>query len=332
MAEDHAVARGECDQAVTARGHHINVYEPAYSGALSFMRRRYSKDYREASVDVVVSGIPFDLGTSNRPGTRFGPRGIREASAQLAFGDPHWPWRLDTFALLNVIDWGDVSFEYGNPQEMLDRVEAHAGEVLGAGKSLLSLGGDHFVTLPLLRAHARQLGELALIHFDAHTDTYEDTGRFDHGNMFRHAVREGLIDPDHSVQIGIRTNYTREGHRFTVLDGDWVQNHPLQDAVARIRETVGDRRAYLTFDIDCLDPCYAPGTGTPVCGGLTSNQALQILRGLVDVDLVGMDLVEVAPVYDVGQITALAGAHIAMEYLSVRAARKQKSQGGAEST
>ena len=112
------------------------------------------------------------------------PRGLREASAQLAWGGPHWPWRFDVFALLNVIDWGDVSFEYGNPQEMLDAVEAHAGEILGAGKSLLSLGGDHLVTLPLLRAHARHRGKLALIHFDAHTDTYDETGRFDHGSMF----------------------------------------------------------------------------------------------------------------------------------------------------
>ena len=330
MSEDHAAVGGECDQAVTATGHHVNVYEPVYSGALSFMRRRYSKDYRDASVDVVVSGIPFDLGTSNRPGTRFGPRGIREASAQLAWGGPHWPWQFDTFALLNVIDWGDVSFEYGNPQEMLDKVEAHAGDILGAGKSLLSLGGDHLVTLPLLRAHARHRGELALIHFDAHTDTYQDTGRFDHGSMFRHAVQEGLIDPDRSVQIGIRTDYTRKDHPFKVLDGDWVQNHPPQAAVDEIRETVGDRRAYLSFDIDCLDPSCAPGTGTPVCGGLTTNQALQILRGLIDVDLVGMDLVEVAPIYDVGQITSLAGAHVAMEYLCVRAAQRQRSQGGAD--
>jgi agmatinase len=212
---------------------------------------------------------------------------------------------------------------------MLDKVEAHADEILRAGKSLLSLGGDHLVALPLLRAHARRLGELALIHFDAHADTEEETGSFDHGSMFKHAAREGLIDPDRSVQIGIRTDYTREGHRFTVLDGDWVQNNPLHATLDAIRETVGDRRAYVSFDIDCLDPCYAPGTGTPVCGGLTTNQALQILRGLIDVDLIGMDLVEVAPIYDVGQITSLAGAHVAMEYLCVRAAQKQKSQGSA---
>lgn len=327
MPEERKANHGQCDQAITAKGHHPNLYEPVYSGALSFMRRRYSKDYREESVDIVVSGIPFDLATSNRPGARFGPRGIREASTQLAWGGPHWPWQFDTFELLNVIDWGDVSFEYGNSQEMLEKVEAHAEEILRAGKSMLSLGGDHLIALPLLRAHARHLGELALIHFDAHTDTYEETGAYDHGSMFKHAVREGLIDPDHSVQIGIRTDYTRQGHRFTVLDGDLVQNQSLHATVDAIRETVGDRRAYVSFDIDCLDPCYAPGTGTPVCGGLTTNQALQILRNLVEVDLVGMDLVEVAPIYDIGQVTSLAGAHLAMEYLCVRAEQKRKSQG-----
>jgi agmatinase len=142
--------------------------------------------------------------------------------------------------------------------------------------------------------------------------------------MFRYAVEERLIDPDRSVQVGIRTYYDRSGHRFRVLDGDWIQNHSLPAAIDAISQTVGDHRAYLTFDIDCLDPSCAPGTGTPVCGGLTTNQALQILRGLVDVDLIGMDLVEVAPHYDVAEITSLAAAHIAVEYLCVRAARKRR--------
>jgi agmatinase len=310
------------DQAFTAPDLHSASAEPAYAGALSFMRRRYTKDYRDASVDVVVSGGPFDLATSNRPGARFGPRGIRAASAQIYWGAPHWPWPFDPFEKLGVIDWGDVAFEYGNPQDLSEKLMSHAADVLRAGKSLLCLGGDHMIALPLLRAHSEHLGQLSLIHFDAHTDTYEGGGSHDHGTMFRLAVEEGWIDPDRSVQIGIRTDYTRKGHRFRVLDGDWVQNHPLQASIDAIRDTVGDSPAYLTFDIDCLDPCYAPGTGTPVCGGLTTGQALQILRGLVDVNLVGMDLVEVAPPYDVGEITSLAGAHIAMEYLCVRAAQK----------
>ncbi|MDH3521497.1 MAG: agmatinase [Myxococcales bacterium] len=326
MAGDRESVEEQCDRAFSHADNRAVGMEPTYSGALSFMRRRYSKDFRAADVDVVVSGVPFDLGTTNRPGARFGPRGVREASAQLAWGR-HWPWPFDAFEHVGVIDWGDVFFESGNPQEMLGKVEAHAEAILAAGKSLLTLGGDHFVTLPLLRAHARHHGRLSLIHFDAHTDTYEESGRYDHGNMFRHAASEGLIDPERSVQIGIRTDYARENHGFTVLDADWVQNHPLQASIDTIHEKVGDNRAYLSFDIDCLDPSCAPGTGTPVVGGLTTNQALQILRSFVDVRLVGMDLVEVAPVYDVGAITALAGAHLAMDYLCVRAAQKLAGSG-----
>ncbi len=313
------------DQALAATAGKTDVWEPAYSGALSFMRRRYTKDFRSDAVDVVVSGVPFDLGTTNRPGSRFGPRGIRQASAQLAWGAPHWPWDFDPFAILGVIDWGDVPCLPSKPAEMVAAVETHAAAVLEAGKSLLTFGGDHLIALPMLRAHAKHFGPISLIHFDAHTDTEDDPDMFDHGGMFHDAVEEGLIDPNRSVQVGIRTYYDPEGHRFRVLDGDWVQNHSLRAAIDAISETVGDHRAYLSFDIDCLDPSCAPGTGTPVCGGLTTNQALQILRGLVDVDLVGMDLVEVAPHYDVAEITSLAAAHIAMEYLCVRAARKRRA-------
>jgi len=322
MGRDSEPQAPESDRAIAGADNRTVGAEPSYAGVLSFMRRRYSKDFRAADVDVVVSGVPFDLATTNRPGARFGPRSVREASAQLAWGR-QYPWEFDAFEALGVIDWGDVYFEAGDPRSMLDAVEAHASAILEAGKSLITFGGDHFIALPLLRAHARHFGALSLIHFDAHTDTYEESGTYDHGNMFRHAVLEGLIDPDRSVQIGIRTDYPREGHRFRVLDADWVHARPPAETATAIRETVADHRAYITFDIDCLDPAVAPGTGTPVCGGLTTNQALQILRGLVAVPLVGMDLVEVAPGYDVGQITSLAGAHLAMEYLCVRSAQKR---------
>jgi agmatinase len=314
----------EIDQAFATTDGNAHVWEPGYSGALSFMRRRYTKDLLDDAVDVVVSGVPFDLGTTNRPGSRFGPRGIREASTQLIWGGPHWPWDFDAFSILNVIDWGDVLCLPGELEATVDAIEAHAAAVLQAGKSLLTFGGDHLIALPMLRAHAKHFGPLRLIHFDAHTDTESDTGMYDHGGMFHLAVEEGVIDPDRSIQVGIRTHYDRKSHRFRVLDGDWIQNHSLQATIDAISETVGDDQAYLTFDIDCLDPSCAPGTGTPVCGGLTTNQALQILRGLVSVDLVGMDLVEVAPHYDVAEITSLAAAHIAMDYLCVRAARKTR--------
>lgn len=312
------------DSAFTRESLYGTVSEATYAGALSFMRRRYARDL--AGVDVAVSGVPFDLATTNRPGARFGPAAIRRASAQLAWGLPY-PWSFDPFDRLAVIDWGDCVFDFGRPERVPDQIEAHAAAILEAGASMLTLGGDHFITYPLLKAHARVHGPLALVHFDAHSDTWREDGeRIDHGTMFFHAARLGLVDPARSVQVGIRT-HNDETHGFTILDAPWVHANGAEAAAAEIKRVVGERKAYLTFDIDCLDPAFAPGTGTPVVGGLSTHQARAILRGLVDVDFVGMDLVEVAPMYDVGDITALAGATLALDYLCLRAAKRADRAG-----
>jgi len=188
---------------------------------------------------------------------------------------------------------------------------------------MLTLGGDHFISYPLLKAHVRKYGPLSLIHFDAHSDTWNDaegTGRVDHGTMFFHAAREGLVDPKASVQIGLRT-HNDDLMGFNVLDAAWVHEHGAQAVAAEVRRIVGGKKAYLTFDIDCLDPAFAPGTGTPVAGGLSSAQAIAIVKGLAGIDFVGMDVVEVAPAYDVGEITALAAAHLAHEWLALYAVK-----------
>ena len=312
------------DRAFTGEGLHGMGNEAAYAGALSFMRRKYTRDL--TGVDVAVLGVPLDTATSNRPGARFGPAAVRAASAQMAWGKP-WPWGFDPFESLAVIDHGDCTFDYGRPEKSPASITAQARAIIDRGVSLLSLGGDHYVTFPLLRAHHAAHGPLALVHFDAHSDTWRDDPvpgeppRIDHGTMFFHAAREGLVDPSHSVQIGIRT-HNDETHGFTVRDAEWVHGNGVAAVIAEIMRVVGNRPAYLTFDIDCLDPAFAPGTGTPVCGGLSTAQAQAILRGLSDVNFVGMDVVEVAPAYDVGHITALAAAHLALDYLCLRAARK----------
>jgi agmatinase len=222
-----------------------------------------------------------------------------------------------------VIDWGDVLFDEGYPERMLAAVERHASELLEHGVSMLTLGGDHLISLPLLRAHAERFGPLALVHFDAHSDTWRDE-TLNHGSMFFYALREGLLDPEHSVQIGIRT-HNDESHGFQILDAAWVHRHGPVATAERAREIVGGRRAYLSFDIDCLDPGVAPGTGTPVVGGLGTHQAREILFGLEDIDVVGMDLVEVAPPYDVSEMTALAAATLALDYLALRSSRPKSS-------
>ena len=313
---DHAF---DNDQAITRDSLYGTCAEPTYAGITSFMRRRYSRDLR--GVDLVVSGVPFDTATSNRPGSRFGPRAIRAASVQSAWAR-HFPWEFDPFDLLACIDYGDCYFDHGTPQDTPALIEAHADRILDAGCAMLTLGGDHFISYPLLKAHARKHGALSLIHFDAHSDTWpdEEGTRIDHGTMFYHAAREGLVDPARSVQVGLRTS-NDDVMGFQVLDAREVHRSSLERIAAQIRARVGEHPVYLTFDIDCLDPAFAPGTGTPVCGGLSTYQALEILRSLRGINLVGMDVVEASPPYDNAEVTALAGATLAMEMVCLYAAR-----------
>ena len=304
------------DRAFSAESLYGTAKEPVYSGALSFMRRKYTKDL--TGVDIAVTGVPLDTATTNRPGARFGPAGVRAASVHLSWGPPA-PWGFDPFDRLAFIDYGDCAWDHGRPETIPQAIETHAETIINNDVSMITLGGDHFITLPLIRAHAKKHGLLSLIHFDAHSDTWEcDDGRVDHGTMFWHAAKEGLVDPARSVQIGIRThNSDRMG--FTWLDAPWVHENGVVRTVEEIKRLVGTNKAYLTFDIDCLDPSFAPGTGTPVCGGLTTHQAQSIIRGLDGIDLVGMDIMEVAPAYDHAEITSLAAASIVLDYLCLTA-------------
>jgi agmatinase len=306
------------DQAFTRISPYGTHAEPTYSGALSFLRRKYTKEL--SHVDVAVIGVPFDLATTNRPGTRLGPRAIRAASVSLAWCAPY-AWDFDPCERLNVIDWGDVYFDPGRPHEAPASIrEAYRG-IVAAGVAPLSLGGDHFVSYPILQALHEVHGPLALIHFDAHSDTWADSdGRIDHGTMFYHAAKTGIVDVAHSIQIGMRTLNT-ETHGYRVLDARWLHQHGVQACIAEIRERVGDRKCYVSFDIDFLDPVFAPGTGTPVVGGFTTHDALSLVRGLAGLNMVGMDVVEVSPPYDHAEVTALAGASIAQELLAAYASR-----------
>lgn len=292
------------------------------SNAFGFLRFPLNFQPYSSDAEWVITGVPFDMATSGRAGSRHGPAAIRQVSTNLAWESRRWPWDFKLRNCLNVVDCGDLVFNFGDAQDMSDKLQAHAEKVLASGKRMLSFGGDHFITLPLLRAHAKHFGKMALVHFDAHADTYPNGSQFDHGTMFYHAPNEGLIDPHHSVQIGIRTEHGRD-NGFTVLDADQVNDRSVDDLLAQIKETVGDMPVYLTFDIDCLDPAFAPGTGTPVIGGLTTDRALKLLRGLQPLNIVGMDVVEVAPAYDQSEITALAGATIALEMLYLQASKKR---------
>lgn len=292
------------------------------SNAFGFLRLPLNFQPYDSDAEWVITGVPFDMATSGRSGSRQGPGAIRQVSTNLAWEHCRFPWNFDMRERLNVVDCGDLVYAFGDAREMSEKLQAHAERLLAAGKRMLSFGGDHFVTLPLLRAHAKHFGKMALVHFDAHTDTYSNGCEFDHGTMFYTAPKEGLIDPNRSVQIGIRTEFDKD-NGFTVLDACQVNDRSVDDVIAQVKQIVGDMPVYLTFDIDCLDPAFAPGTGTPVIGGLTSDRAIKLLRGLQDLDIVGMDLVEVAPAYDQSEITALAAATLALEMLYIQAAKKK---------
>lgn len=314
-----SVTADRTDQAFTRISPYGTHTEPTYSGALSFLRRKYTKDL--TGVDVAVVGVPFDLATTNRPGTRLGPRAIRAASASLAWCAPY-AWDFDPCERLNVIDWGDAHFDHGRPERVPDTLRETFRAFASAGVATLALGGDHFISYPILQALHEAHGPLALIHFDAHSDTWEDhdDSRIDHGTMFWHAARTGIVDVAHSIQIGMRT-LNPEDHGFRVLDARWLHAHGADACIAAIHERVGDRKCYVSFDIDFLDPAFAPGTGTPVVGGFTTHDALRLIRGLAGLNIVGMDVVEVSPPYDHSELTALAGASIAQELLAAYASR-----------
>jgi agmatinase len=298
-------------------------FEMTYAGALSFMRRNYTKNL--TGVEVAISGIPFDLAVTYRSGARLGPRAIRAASVQLAELLPY-PWGFDPFAILAVVDYGDCYLDLHNPMSIKDAIIEHTRTIVANNVFPLTLGGDHYITYPILCSMAEKHGKgLSVIHFDAHCDTWADDHEdsLNHGTMFYKAIKNGIIDPHKSVQIGIRT-WNDDFMGMNILDAQWVHDNGWQKTVAAIEQVVGSNPTYLTFDIDCLDPAFAPGTGTPVPGGLTSPQALAIMRNLHTINLIGADVVEVAPSYDHAEITALAAAHIACDVIALLADKKRK--------
>ena len=303
------------DSAITRKNLKGYERENTYAGVLSFMRRQYTKNLE--GVDVVVSGIPLDIATTFRSGARMGPAAVRAASVQM--NELIHPWGFGPCDRLSVIDYGDCWLDSHNPHTIFSSIYEHAKTILASNAKMLTLGGDHYITYPLLKAHAEKYGApLSIIHFDAHCDTWADDEpiSLNHGSMFYKAIKDGLIDPSTSVQIGIRT-WNEDFMGVNVLGADWVHEHGVAAVAKKVHEIVGKHNVYLTFDIDCLDPAFAPGTGTPVAGGLSSAQALAILRKFVGLNIIGMDVVEVAPAYDHSEITALAAAQIAAEMLCV---------------
>ena len=295
--------------------------ENAYSNLYSFMGLDLSRDIDTLGGAVVV-GVPFDLATSARAGARYGPSEIRRASAQLRWERQRYPWDFDLRESLPMLDFGDIDYRVGDSADMTEKVREVAHQISRAGNFVLALGGDHYGSYPLLQGIFRTHGQVALIHFDAHSDTEVTEHEYYHGSMFYRAIQDGLIDTRHSVQIGLRTEHNSADFDLTVFDAHEVHRCTPDEISQKILAVVGQRPVYLTIDIDVLDPSFAPGTGTPVAGGLSSHQLLTILQGLKGINLLAGDVMEVAPCYDCADQTTLAAATVALDILHLYAYTK----------
>jgi agmatinase len=301
---------------------------PRYAGPATFARLPRIDEVD--SFDVAVVGVPFDSGVSYRPGARFGPSHVRESSRLLR---PYNPVQLvEPFAAQQVVDAGDVPVNPFAIHDAVREIQAAATDLTSGGARLVTIGGDHTIALPLLRAAAERHGPVAVVHFDAHLDTWDTYfgEPYTHGTPFRRASEEGVLDPTGCVHVGIRGPlYTHHDLvddgvlGFQVVRAEETEEIGWRGLAERVRRRVGDRPVYVSVDIDVLDPAFAPGTGTPEAGGLTSRELLQVLRSFADLRLVGADVVEVAPVYDHAQITGVAAAHVACELISAMAPRPE---------
>jgi agmatinase len=295
---------------------------PRFAGAATFARLpRIDEVVRS---DVAVVGVPFDNGVSYRPGARFGPSHIRQASRLLRPYNPALD--VEPFGAQQVVDAGDIACSPFDITAAISQIEQAATELTSSGLRLLTLGGDHTIALPLLRSMAKRHGPVAVLHFDAHLDTWDTYfgAPYTHGTPFRRASEEGLIDHAHSMHVGIRGPLysatdlpDSERLGFATVHCADIELQGLSAAVERMRERLGQAPIYVSVDIDVLDPAHAPGTGTPEAGGLTSRELLVMLRSLADLDVISADIVEVAPAYDHAELTGIAAAHVGFELLSV---------------
>ena len=287
---------------------------------------------RDHNAKLCIAGAPLDIGTTNRSGARFGPDAIRRASRMLVDGAHPKRW-VDPSASVQIADIGNFDIALGDIRKSLELIEKQAEPI----SHLAVLGGEHTITLALLRALAKKRGPVGLVHFDAHVDTWKENfgQKYGHGSVFFHAIEEALVDPRRMVQIGIRSPVQKEvfdwtlSKGVTIITAEDAHTRTPKEIAETIRSVVGEQATYLSFDVDALDPAFAPGTGTPEVGGLATWQAQAILRRLENIEFVGMDVVEVAPVYDTAEITALAAATIVWEYLVLVLSRTPSCLDGA---
>ncbi len=294
----------------------INKDESLISNIFGFMRfpliikNFYSN---KDNFNIIILGIPSEITCTGKPGSKLAPNSIRESSIHLTWEKYKWPWKFQLNKYIKIIDGGDLIYKTGNINDLNKNIYKKILNILKLKKKILFLGGDHYITLPILRTYKKIYKNISLIHFDAHTDTYYNNNLFDHGSVFYQAKKENLISKKNTIQIGIRTYINKK--IFKIININEIYKLSTKKIIKIINKTIEKKPTYISFDIDCIDPSYAPGTGTPVINGITIHKILKIIRKLKNINIIGIDIVEVSPIYDISGITSLTAATLATEFL-----------------
>ncbi len=297
------------------------------SNLFGFMRfpliikeKYFSKDI----FDTIIIGIPCEISSTGRPGSKLAPTDIRKESINLCWEKKKWPWNILLKKYIKVIDGGDLIYKPGNIENLNKKISKIVTNLLKIKKNIIFIGGDHYITLPILRIYKNFYKNMCLIHFDAHTDIYYENNPYDHGSIIYQIIKEKLIATKNIIQIGIRT-YIKKKNKIKIINAEKVNNRSTRKIINKIINITKNLPTYITFDIDCIDPSYTPGTGTPVIGGITIYKILKIIRKLTKINIIGFDLVEVSPIYDKSGITSLTAANIILDIIYLQAYKNKKN-------
>ncbi len=273
--------------------------------------------------NTIIIGIPCEITSTGKPGSKLGPNSIRKQSINLFWEKKKWPWNISLKKYLKIIDGGDLIYKQGNIKNLNKKISKLVTNLLKIKKNIIFIGGDHYITLPILRIYKKFYKKISLIHFDAHTDIYYDNNIYDHGSIIYQIKKEKLVSIKNIIQIGIRT-YINKKNKINIINAEKTNSKSTKKIIKKIINTTKNLPTYITFDIDCIDPSYAPGTGTPVIGGITIHKILKIIRKLKKINIIGFDLVEVSPIYDKSGITSLTAANIILDFIYLQAYKIKK--------
>ncbi len=303
----------------------INNDQSLISNLFGFMRLPLYINKIPNNFDMAIIGIPSDMTCTGKPGSKMAPSSIRESSINLFWEKIKWPWNFKLNKNFKVIDLGDLIFKNGNIEDLNKQIYKKVEELLKLKKKILFLGGDHYITLPILRMYKKFYKKISVIHFDAHTDTHNNKNIYDHGSVFYNIHKEKIISSKDIIQIGIRT-YINKKKKFKIISSNKTNKYKVKKIINKILKIIKNKPTYLSFDIDCIDPSYVPGTGTPVINGIKINKIIKIIRKFKKINLIGIDIVEVSPLYDINNISSLTAANIALELIYTQAYIKKKNE------